>query len=144
MKLRRQRRAALTAFVLVFATPAAAEPAFDYMLHCRGCHGPAGEGTPPDVPDLRGTIGQFLSIPGGREYLMRVPGVAQAELSDARVARLLSWMVRYYDADNVPADFVPFTAEEVAEHRHRPLSDAAAARNALLDATRSSARRKHP
>jgi len=114
--------------------PLAADPATDYLLHCRGCHGPAGGGTPPDVPDLRGAIGQFTSTPAGREYLIRVPGVSQAELSDARIATLLTWLVQYYDAANIPAGFEPFSAAEVRKHRRPPLSDPAATRAALLRA----------
>lgn len=129
-------RSVLVAFALATVVPthsALADPAIDYMLHCRGCHGPNGEGAPPDVPDLRGTVATFLGLAGGREYLIRVPGSAQAELSDARTAALLTWMVRAYDPANIPPDFEPFTAGEVAHHRRTPLADAAAARAAILE-----------
>ena len=59
----------------------------DYMLHCRGCHGPDGAGLPGAAPYFRGQLARFLSVPGGREYLVRVPGTAQSELSDARSPR---------------------------------------------------------
>ena len=35
-------------------------------------------------------------VPGGREYLMRVPGTSQSELDDAQTAALLNWMVREF------------------------------------------------
>ena len=56
------------------------------MLHCQGCHGPDGSGAPGAVPDFHNQVGKFLLVPGGREYLIRVPGVSQSELNDARVA----------------------------------------------------------
>ena len=57
----------------------ATEPAqVDYMLNCQGCHLPDGSGFPArQVPDLRNRMGSFLSVPGGREYLVQVPGTAQ-------------------------------------------------------------------
>ena len=132
------RRLALSALALLAAaTPssrAAADPRLDYMLHCRGCHGPDGEGAPGAAPDFRGQVGKFLWVPGGREYLIRVPGAAQSELDDARTAALLTWLVREFSAAEVPADFVPYKAEEVGRHRHDALLDVWAARYELLRA----------
>ena len=59
----------------------AATPALDYMLHCRGCHLADGTGSPGAVPSLTGLFGKFLWVPGGREYLVRVPGSAKSPLS---------------------------------------------------------------
>ncbi|MFI5364552.1 MAG: hypothetical protein ACHQ4J_02910 [Candidatus Binatia bacterium] len=114
--------------------PAAADPQIDYVLHCRGCHGPDGGGVPGGAPSFRGQIAKFLWVPGGREYLIRVPGAAQSELSDARLAALLNWMVRTFSAEQLPADFVPFGPMEVARLRGSPLTDAARARHDLLRA----------
>lgn len=118
--------------VLLVAVSASADPRQDYILHCQGCHLPDGSATPGGVPALRGQVATFLSIPGGREYLVRVPGTAQAPLPDARVAALLDWLVREFDAENLPADFAPYTAEEVGRARARPLADAEAERRRLL------------
>jgi hypothetical protein len=115
-------------------SPCHADPRTDYILHCRGCHGPNGEGAPGGVPDFRGQVGKFLSVAGGREYLIRVPGTSQSELSDARVARLLNWLVREFSAAEVPADFEPFTDAEVSRHRRPPLTDVARLRGELLQA----------
>jgi mono/diheme cytochrome c family protein len=112
----------------------AADARTDYILHCRGCHGPEGAGAPGAVPDFRDEVGRFLAVPGGREYLIRVPGTAQSELSDARVARLLNWLVREFSPRRVPRPFEPYTAAEVARHRRPPLTDVAATREKLLDA----------
>ena len=77
------------------------------MLHCRGCHGPDGAGAPGAAPSFRGQVAKFLCVPGGREYLVRVPGTAQSELDDARTAALLNWLLREFSPDEIPADFSP-------------------------------------
>ena len=68
----------------------------DFALRCRGCHGFAGEGTPGHVPRLDGFVGLFTQVPGGRDYLMRVPGVARSALDDARLAAVLNFMLATY------------------------------------------------
>lgn len=122
---------------IALAAPAVADPRVDYVLNCQGCHLPDGRGKPGSVPDLRGDLGRFLSVPGGREYLVRVPGTAQSELSDARVAALLGWMLEAFSPEAVPADFPPYSADEVARLRRRPLLDADETRSALLRAIAS-------
>jgi mono/diheme cytochrome c family protein len=102
------------------------------MLHCQGCHGPDGSGAPGAVPSFRGQVAQFLRVEGGREYLIRVPGVSQSELSDARVAAVLNWIVSEFDPANRPADAAAFTSAEVAGRRRPPLADVEAIRAALL------------
>ena len=111
-----------------------ADPATDYLLHCRGCHGPDGSGAPGAVPSFRNHVARFVTVPGGREYLVRVPGTSQSELSDGRVAALLNWMLAEFSPDQIPRDFTPFTGEEVARHRYPPLVRVHQARQALIDA----------
>ena len=118
----------------VFSAAARADSSTDYMLHCRGCHGPDGSGVPGGAPPLQKQVGRFLWVPGGREYLIRVPGTAQSELSDARVARLLNWILYEFSAAEVPVDFAPFTEEEVTRDRRSPLPDVFAARRELMRA----------
>jgi hypothetical protein len=77
-------------------------------------------------------VAALLRAPGGREYLVRVPGVAQSALPDEALAELLVWMLRRFDPAGVPPDFAPYTAEEVGPLRARPLTDVAGARAALL------------
>jgi hypothetical protein len=74
------------------------------------------------VPRLDGFVGWFTQVPGGRDYLMRVPGVARAALDDDRLAAVLNWMLAVYGGDAVAPDFAPFTAAEVGEARRRPLT----------------------
>lgn len=128
--------ALLAAAGLFAASAARADPATDYVMHCRGCHGPEGAGAPGAAPTFRGQVGKFVTVPGGREYLIRVPGTAQSELDDARTAALLNWLLHEFSPAELPADFVPFTGEEVALHRRPALVDVPAARQALLRAMR--------
>jgi hypothetical protein len=109
--------------------------ALDYVLNCQGCHRADGAGTPDSVPPLAGSVGRFLRVPGGREYLVRVPGVAQAPLDDAALAAVLNWMLARFGGDDVPAGFVPYAAAEVGRLRRVPLaSEAERVRRELLDA----------
>jgi mono/diheme cytochrome c family protein len=103
-----------------------------YMLECQGCHLADGAGSPPAVPPLRGVVGRFLQLPGGREYLIRVPGSAQSPLSDAELAAVLNWIIREFGPAEVASDFAAFSAEEVARHRKRPLLEVEAVRTELL------------
>lgn len=113
---------------------AAADPRSDYMLHCQGCHGPDGGGARGAVPSFRGTVAKFLAVPGGREYLVRVPGTAQSELSDARTAVLLNWIVREFSPAEIPAGAAPYGESEVARLRRPPLTDVEGERRRLLEA----------
>jgi mono/diheme cytochrome c family protein len=125
--------AALTAAVLLPDGPTpvlAREPVLaqhDYALHCAGCHGFDGSGS-AQVPSLS-SMARYLDVPGGRDYVVRVPGVAQAPLSDSRLADLLTWLVERHGANALQP---PFTPEEVATLRSRPLLDPFAVRRGLL------------
>jgi len=107
-------------------------PAINYMLHCQGCHRPDGSGVPGAVPDLRGEVARFLATDDGRAFLIRVPGVANAPLSDRELAELVGWVVHRFDPEHVPADFAPYGADEVAALRARKLSKVKDARAAVL------------
>jgi len=104
-----------------------------WTLNCQGCHRPDGSGSEGTAPGLVGTVGKFLRVPGGREYLGRVPGVATSPLSDADLAEVLNWMLWRFDAAHIPAAFAPFTAGEVARLRTQPLRiEASQVRRELL------------
>mgnify|MGYP003611148359 CR=1 FL=1 len=117
---------------LALSTAATASPRTDYMLRCMGCHLPDGAETPGKVPPLKGHVAKFLAAEGGRAYLVQVPGTRQSALSNAAVADLLNWLVRNFDAEDVPADFIPYTESEVTQLRSHRLSDVAAERVRLL------------
>jgi hypothetical protein len=131
------RAVAVLVASLVVATTACADPLTDYMLHCRGCHGPDGVGAPGAVPSFRDYIGKFLLVDGGREYLIRVPGSAQSELSDARTAALLNWLVEEYGPKEVASAFERFTEQEITQHRRPPLTEVQEVRQRLVEAIES-------
>jgi mono/diheme cytochrome c family protein len=105
------------------ASAGAEEPHTNYLLHCAGCHGLDGRGVPPVVPTLREEPGRIASVPGGRDYLVRVPGVAQAALSDADLAGVVNYVLTAFSAATLGKDVAPFTAEEVAQYRSRLLAN---------------------
>lgn len=106
--------------------PAARQAPEDWMLHCQGCHGSRGALATTGMPKLAGRVAGHLGDPGGRGRLVRVPGVANASLSDARLAGLLNWMLATFDGEHLPNDFNAFTGEEVGALRQRPPTEGSA------------------
>lgn len=76
-----------------------------------------GEGAPPDVPTLKDRVGYYLSVAGGRDYLVQVPGSRQSPLTDAQLADVLNYIIGEFGGDSVPADAEPYSTEEVARLR---------------------------
>lgn len=104
-----------------------------WALNCQGCHRTDGSGSMETAPSLAGMVARFTTVPGGREYLARVPGVATAPLSDSDLAELLNWTLWRFDAGHLRPDFKPYTAEEIAGLRVRPLrTEAASERSRLI------------
>ncbi len=66
-------------------------------------------------------MARFLSVPGGREYLGRVPGVATSPLSNADLSEVMNWMLWRFDKEHLPANFQPYTAAEIGQLRVAPL-----------------------
>jgi mono/diheme cytochrome c family protein len=106
-----------------------------YVLNCSGCHGLDGAGA-TDVPDMR-RLGLFLRLDGGRQFIVSVPGVMNAGLSDAQIAEVTNWVLATIAPDSLPPGHRPFDANEIAQARREPLADVAAARAALLAQARS-------
>ena len=131
---RRLRVPALLAASLVLraAVAGAYTPEVEFALNCQGCHRADGTGTPGSVPALADSVARFLAVPGGREYLVQVPGVAQAPLDDATLAAVVNWMLARFDAQHMPKDFRPYTAEEIGGLRKSPLVDVEKIRASLL------------
>jgi hypothetical protein len=127
----------VTLVILSIPMPVGADAQQDYMLQCQGCHMADGRGSAGGVPDFRGKLGLFLSVPGGREYLIRVPGSAQSPLSNHRLARVLNWMVREFGPSEVSSEFAEFTSNEVGRNR-KPLADVEPVRKVLMDRIDSS------
>ena len=93
----------------------------DYMLKCQGCHRPDGSGDDHSNPPLRAMVARFLTVPGGRAFLGKVPGVATTNLDDQRLANLLNWTLHRFDPDHIPASFHPYTPQELKDLRQNPL-----------------------
>ncbi len=111
----------------------------NWVLNCQGCHRLDGSGSDATAPSLAGTVAKFLWVPGGREYLARVPGVATSPLSDADLAEVMNWMLWRYDREHLPSNFRPFTAAEIGPLRSRPLRlEAAGMRRDLLSKAEAS------
>ena len=108
-------------------------PRIAYMLHCGGCHLADGRSNPPEVPDLRNELGKIVSIPGGRDYLVRVPGASQAPVSDEELAHIINWVLKNFNADTLPDNFSPLTGDEVSRSRKNVLINPIEHRAALWD-----------
>jgi hypothetical protein len=104
----------------------------DYQLKCQGCHRPDGSGDDHSNPPMRGIVARFLSVPGGRAFIGRVPGVATVDLPDDRLANLVNWTLFRFDPAHVPSNFQPYTAEEIGRLRQNPLRLERAAMRARL------------
>jgi mono/diheme cytochrome c family protein len=112
-----------------------------WTLNCQGCHRPDATGSAATTPSLAGTAARFLWVPGGREYLARVPGVATSALSNDDLAEVLNWLLWRFDKDNLPSNFQPFSAAEVGALRTRPLRlEASQMRADLLQKSQASSR----
>lgn len=133
----------MAAFVLACAavTPVSAyEPVVNYQLHCMGCHLADGSGQPGRVPSIRRTLVLFSQSPQGREYVVRVPGVAQSPLSNEDTATLLNWMARNLSDLKLPARFTDYSAAEIQPLRAHPLVTVKPLRARLLRTTDSRSR----
>ncbi|MEO0031676.1 MAG: hypothetical protein RIS94_1434 [Pseudomonadota bacterium] len=104
----------------------------DYQLKCQGCHRPDGGGDDHSNPPMRHIVARFLGVPGGREFVGRVPGVATVDLDDRRLANLVNWTLYTFDPEHMPANFRPYTADEIGRLRQHPLRLERAAMRARL------------
>jgi mono/diheme cytochrome c family protein len=103
-----------------------------FVLHCAGCHGFDGSGAQTgQVPDMR-HLGRFLRVPGGREFIVSVPGVLGSGLSDQQIAEVTNWMLSGMARGSVPEGTPPYTAAEVTRARSMAPLDVAAARKQLV------------
>jgi mono/diheme cytochrome c family protein len=111
----------IVALSIASAALAGGSPAELYTLNCWGCHKPRAEGIPGTVPRLADSMANFLRVPGGREYLVEVPGVAASALSNAEIAEVLNWLLVTFNKAEMPAEFKPYTAAEIAKYRPHQL-----------------------
>jgi mono/diheme cytochrome c family protein len=104
----------------------------NYMLNCQGCHQADGSGLPGSVPTMRGFVAEFLAVPGGREFLVQVPGSANSPLSDAELAELLNWILLTMSRAELGDNFDYYTTGEVSRAREVVLGDVAKTRAELV------------
>jgi hypothetical protein len=129
---------ALAALALWSATVNVAwgyQPLVNYQLRCMGCHLADGSGQPGRVPSIRRSLVLFSATPEGRDYVIRVPGVAQSPLSNEDTAALLNWMARTLSDLPPPRGFTDYSDAEIQRLRDRPLVQVRAIRARLLRAT---------
>jgi hypothetical protein len=127
----------VAAIALSWATVNAAwgyQPLVNYQIHCMGCHLADGSGQPGRVPSIRRSLVLFSASVEGRDYVVRVPGVAQSPLSDEDTAALLNWMVRNLSDLTISPSFADYSAAEIHRLRDRPLVRVSAIRARLLKA----------
>ena len=107
-----------------------ARPARIYAENCEGCHGWAGVSV-TEIPTLKGRVGYFARIPEGRRYLVQVPNVALNPSSDEDIAAMMNWLLATYSRDQLPGNFVPYSAAEVAQLRKARIDVAAERRRVI-------------
>jgi mono/diheme cytochrome c family protein len=113
--------------------PVAARQVFEQR--CVICHQPSAQGIPGLYPPLADSIGHYVSVKGGRQYLVHVllnglsgPVVVKgatynglmpqfAYLSDEDIALALNEVLTRFNAAELPTDFQPITPDEVKAGR---------------------------
>jgi mono/diheme cytochrome c family protein len=142
------------ALAVMFAAPAFGADSV-FTGKCAICHQANGRGVPGTYPPLADTIGTYVAIAAGREYLTHVvlfgmtgpiksAGATYnglmppqgADLSDAEIAATLNDVLQSFDQDQLPADFKPFTRDEIHAARAVPRgpADQVRERATLLEA----------
>jgi hypothetical protein len=114
------------------------EPRVNFELHCMGCHLADGSGELGRVPSIRRSLALFSTTREGRDYVIRVPGVAQSPLSNDDTAALLNWMIENLSdlrapRHGAPRRFVRYSAAEIQRSRGHPLAQVEAARARLIE-----------
>jgi hypothetical protein len=131
---------ALATLAFCMTSPNAAwgyQPLVNYQLRCMGCHLSDGSGQPGRVPSIRRSLVLFSESREGRDYVIRVPGVAQSPLSSADTAALLNWMAKNLSDVAPPPGFNDYSEAEIQGLRSHPLVRVSAIRARLLRAVTS-------
>ena len=89
----------------------------NYLQSCGGCHGIQGVSAIGLVPQLRDRVGWFLCTPEGRDYIVELPDVAFAGVSDQELADVLNFMMFDLGGASTPKSAKPYSAAEVKQLR---------------------------
>jgi len=89
----------------------------NYLQSCGGCHGIQGVSAVGLVPQLRDRVGWFLCTPEGREFIVQLPDVAFAGVSDQELADVLNFMMFDLAGASTPKGAKPYSAAEVKQLR---------------------------
>jgi len=112
----------------------------NYQLQCAGCHLDHGQGSAAnDTPRMQGFVGNFLKVEGGREFLVRVPGISQSALNDGQIADQLNWLLARdgMAGASSPEQWPPYSAAEVHQVRARSMLNLPNVRAGLIQAMRA-------
>lgn len=127
------RQSILLPALLAIAAPALSAAEYsapiNYQLRCAGCHGQDGMGVPEGgIPPFPGFVEGFFQTQNSRLYLMHVPGVNTASLSDKEISEVMNYVAQRW-GDNGPRQ--AFTPEEVTQLRALPVDDVVALRRTV-------------
>ena len=75
------------------------------------------------VPDFRDYVGAFAMDEDGRTYLLHVPGIVNASLSDLEIGAVINYVMDNWAGNSLQSGFVRFTPREVAARRTLPVTD---------------------
>jgi mono/diheme cytochrome c family protein len=117
------------------STPRASAPSQVFEQRCIICHQPNAQGVAGLYPPLADSIGNYVGVKDGRQYLVHVlinglsgtvvvKGVTYngvmpqfANLSDDEIAAALNEVLTRFNAAELPKDFQPITPDEVKAGR---------------------------
>jgi hypothetical protein len=129
-----RRAIGIFALTLTAAASQAAEPNYNYALHCTGCH--TVEGVSPElgrIPPLKGVVGHLVRTKEARLYFANVPGIVNSGLNHDETAALLNWVVTIYGEKSAPEAWTPFDGAEIEALRRKAPSDIMAYRKEVQD-----------
>jgi hypothetical protein len=109
----------------------------NFVLRCCGCHGTEGRGVAGSIPNFQDFIGAFAADDAGRTYVLHVPGVVSANLSDSETAAVMNYVMTKWGGTSLSPSFTPFTSTEVAMRRARPVADVIVLRRQIVERLRA-------
>ena len=130
------RRSAIVIFALILSSAGsqAAEPNYNYALHCTGCHTADGISPPLGrIPPLKGVVGHLVRSEEARLYFANVPGIVNSGLDSSETAALLNWVVKIYGEKSTPETWKAFDGAEIEALRRQAPSDIMAYRKEVQD-----------